>query len=145
MSRSLAAAAVSALLVAAVPTAAADAKTLRGRTSQGRPASLITDANGVPTRIRVAWRARCKKPGFRVSDSTVFSPPFDAASPDAVSDAGTYRIRLRGGGRGRITGELTANRAGERWTGTYRVRAVYSRRGKVTHVCQSRRITWSVR
>src|SRR5687768_15211643 len=101
MSRPLAGAVLSALLLAAVPTAA-DAKTFRGRTNQGRPASLITDANGVPTRIRVAWRAPCKKPGFRARDSTGFSPPFDSVNADAVNDAGTYRLRFRGGLRARI-------------------------------------------
>ena len=144
MSRPLAAAALSALLLAALPSAA-DAATLRGRTSQGRPASLITDANGVPTRVRIAWRARCKKPGFRSFDSTIFTPPFDGVTADAINDAGTYRVRFRNGVRGRITGAMTGRRAGNRWTGRLSIRAVYARRGKVTHVCRTGRVRWSVR
>ena len=143
MKRPLAAAVLSALLLAAVPTAA-DAATLRGKTSQGRTVSMITDANGIPTKVRIAWRARCKKPGFRSLDRTFFSPPFDAVTADAITDAGTYRVRFRGGLRGRITGTLQGTRSGNGWSGTLRIKAVYSKRGKVTHVCRSGKFSWSV-
>src|SRR5688572_11171480 len=122
MKRPFTAAALSALVLAAVPTAA-DAATFRGKTSQGR-----TDANGIPTRVRIAWRARCKKPGFRSLDRTFFTPPFDFVTADAVADAGTYRVRYRGGVRGRITGNLQGNRTANGWAGTLRIKAVYSRR-----------------
>jgi hypothetical protein len=144
MKRTLATAALSALVLAAVPSIA-DAATLRGRTSQGRTASMVTDANGIPTRVRIAWRARCKKPGFRSFERTFFTPPFDAVTADAITDAGTYRVRYRRGVRGRITGSLQGQRTANGWRGTLRIKAVYSRRGKVTHVCRSGKFRWSVR
>jgi hypothetical protein len=144
MKSPIAAAVLTALVLAAVPTVA-DAATLRGTTSQGRTASLRTDANGIPTRVRIAWRARCKKPGFRSWDRTFFSPPFDAVSADAIADAGTYRVRYRGGLRGRITGSLQGQRTANGWRGTLRIKAVYAKRGKVTHVCRTGTFRWSVR
>ena len=71
-----AAAAVSTLLIATAP---ADAKTFRGKTNQGRTASLVTGADGVPKSVRVSWRAPCKKPGFRAMGGTRFTAPFTAA------------------------------------------------------------------
>src|SRR4051795_2554716 len=135
MFRPLAIGAAAALLLTAAP---AHAKTFRGKTNQGRPVSLITDAAGVPTRVRVAWRAPCKRPTFRVLDSTVGTPPFDAVSADALRDAGTYRVRFKDGGRGRITAATTAKRVGDHWTGTFSVRGVYGHKGKVTDVCQAK-------
>ena len=88
----------------------------------GPTVSMITDATGIPTRVRIAWRARCKKPGFRSLDLTFFSPPFDAVTADAITDAGTYRVRFRGGLRGRITGTLQGTRSGNRWSGTLRIK-----------------------
>src|SRR6187200_3408732 len=123
--------ALSALLfAAAVP--AADAATFRGKTSQGRAASLVTGADGVPTRVRVSWRAPCKRPGYRATGGTKFTAPFTAASADLVQDTGkSYRVQLEGGLRGRISTDLVVRRAGDRWVGTLGVRELFARHGKV--------------
>ncbi len=136
------AAAVSTLLAAAVP---ADAKTFRGKTNQGRTASLVTGADGVPTRVRVSWRAPCKQPGYRATGGTRFSPPFTSATPDVVTDTNkTYRVRLKRGMRGRITTNLVVNRQGDRWVGTLGVRELFSRNGKVIDVCEVKRVRFTL-
>ena len=136
------AAALSTLLIAAVP---ADAKTFRGKTNQGRTASLVTGADGVPTRVRVSWRAPCKQPGYRATGGTRFSPPFTSATPDVVTDTNkTYRVRLKGGMRGRITTNLVVNRQGDRWVGTLGVRELFAKNGKVIDVCQVKRVRFTL-
>ena len=123
---------------------AAVAKTFRGKTSQGRSASLTTGADGVPKRVRLRWSVPCKHAGFRASGGTGWTPPFTAATPDALSDGPkTYRTKLRDGSRGRVTTTLTATRQGNRWTGTLALREVISRKGKVIDVCQIKRIRFT--
>jgi hypothetical protein len=145
MSKAPAALALSALLFAAVP-AAADAATFRGKTNQGRTASLVTGADGVPTRVRVAWRAPCKKPGFRATGGTRFTAPFTAATADALQDTGkSYRVTLKGGLRGRISTDLVVNRRGDRWVGTLGVRELFARKGRVIDVCQVKRVRFTLK
>jgi hypothetical protein len=137
------AAALSTLLIAAVP---ADAKTFRGKTNQRRTASLVTGADGVPTRVRVSWRAPCKQPGYRATGGTAFTAPFTSATADVVADTGkTYRVRLKGGLRGRITTNLVVNRSGDRWVGTLGVRELFARKGRVIDVCQVKKIRFTLR
>jgi hypothetical protein len=145
MSRAPAAFALSALLfTAAVP--AADAATFRGKTNQGRTASLVTGADGVPTRVRVAWRAPCKKPGFRATGGTSFQAPFTAVNADVVQDTGkSYRVRIKGGLNGRISTDLVVNRKGDRWVGTLGVRELFARKGKVIDVCQVKRVRFTLK
>ena len=145
MSRAPASIALSALMFAAAVPAATDAATFRGKTSQGRTASLVTGADGVPTRVRVSWRAPCKKPGFRATGGTRFQAPFTAVNADVVQDTGkTYRVRITGGLRGRISTDLVVNRSGDRWVGTLGVREMFGREGKVIDVCQVKRIRFTL-
>jgi hypothetical protein len=138
-----AAAALSTLLLSAAP---ADAKSFRGKTNQGRTASLMTGADGVPTRVRVSWRAPCKKPGYRATGGTRFTAPFTSVSGDVVTDTNkTYRVRLKGGLRGRITTNLTVNRSGDSWVGTLGIRELFSRRGRVIDVCEVKKVRFTLR
>jgi hypothetical protein len=142
MLKSIAAAAVSALLITAAP---ADAKTFRGKTNQGRTASLVTGADGVPTRVRVSWRAPCKRQGFRATGGTKFAAPFTAVSADLVQDTGkSYRIRIKGGLRGRISTELVVKRDGERWIGTLGIKELFAKSGKVVDVCQVKKVRFAL-
>src|SRR4051795_9356143 len=126
----IAAAALSTLLIAVAP---ADAKTFRGKTNQGRTASLVTGPDGLPARVRVAWRAPCKRHGYHAVGATKFTPPFTSVSADQVSDRHkTYRVQLEDGLRGRITVDLVVNRSGERWIGTLGLRELFGRKGHVT-------------
>src|SRR3954447_10532407 len=143
MPRTLAALALSALALA-LP-AAADAKTRRGKTSQGRRVSLTLGANGVPTRVRIVWRVPCRrKPGTSSPGTTVGTPPFDHASASALRDHGTYRQHWSGGLSARITGTLRGHRSGAGWTGTFSVVKRFSRHGKSIDRCAAKGIGWSV-
>jgi hypothetical protein len=144
MLRALAAVAASGLLLG-LPTAA-EAKTLRGKTSQRRAVTLTLGADGVPTGVRIRWRAPCThKPGTHTPGTTTSSPPFDQATADLLRDGGTYRQRYDGGISARITGDLSGHRSGAGWKGTFAVRKVFLRKGKVIDRCEAKRIRWSVR
>src|SRR3954454_14912870 len=124
-----AAAALSTLLIATAP---AQAKTFRGKTNQGRTASLVTGADGVPKSVRVSWRAPCKQRGYRALGGTRFTAPFTSVSADVVTDTNKpYRVRVKGGLRGRITTNLAVSRSGDRWVGTLGVRELFARKGRV--------------
>jgi len=131
-----------AIAALALLPAAAEATTYRGKTSQGRAASIRTGADGVVNRVRISWRAPCGQ-NKRFVEATIFRPPFDMATGDALQDAGTYRIRSSGV-VGRITITVTANRDAARntWTGTLAVSVQVSRRGRVIDRCRLRRLTW---
>ena len=145
MSRSLIATALSALLLAAVP-AVADAKNYKGRTSQGRVAQVRTGADGVVNFARIGWRAPCGQ-GIRYNGNTSFRPPLDAATADSITDGGTYRVRIKGGIRARITGTFTGQRnpATDRWSGTWAVKVMVSRRGRVIDTCELKQLRWNAR
>src|ERR1044072_7033663 len=99
--------AAAALLALALP-ATADAKTFRGKTSQGRSASVTTGADGVPTRVRISYRAKCGD-GHNVTGITQFEPPFDAVNATSITDGGTETVKstTRQGESARITSKLT--------------------------------------
>jgi hypothetical protein len=123
--------------------AAAEATTYRGKTSQGRAASIRTGADGIVNRVRISWRAPCGQ-NRRFVEATVFRPPFNSATGDALQDGGTYRIRASGI-VGRITIAVTAARdaAANTWTGTLAVDVQVKRRGRVIDRCRLKRLTWS--
>jgi hypothetical protein len=137
--------AVTAFLLAAAP-GAAQAKTYRGKTSQGRSASLTTGSTGVVSRVRLSWRAPCGQ-NKRYATATVFKPPFDAATGDTFQDAGTYKLKDRKGFVGRITMTVTAQRsaAADTWTGTLAVTVQVARNGKVLDHCSAKRLKWSAK
>ena len=122
--------------------AAADAKTWRGKTEQGRAVTVTTGADDLVNRVRVSWRAPCKK-GHYVS-RTLFLPPLDVSEIDVFEHAGTYRKRLPDGYRARNTvfvrGRLLAD---DRWKGIFRVRARVSRHGHLVDICRLRRVRWT--
>jgi hypothetical protein len=138
-------AAVAVLVFAALP-AIAEAKTYKGKTSQGKTATVRTAANGVVSRARVVWSARCGH-NRRFRDSTTFKAPLDAATADMVQDAGTYRVKDASGYVGRITIRLAGQRdpASDRWSGTLAVKVRVSRRGKVVDRCSASKLTWKAK
>jgi hypothetical protein len=128
-------------VVLAAP-AAADAKIWRGKTEQGRAVTVRTGADDLVNRVRVSWRAPCKK-GHYVS-RTLFEPPLDESETDVFEHSGTYRKRLPGGYRARNTvfvrGKLGAH---DRWTGTFRVRTRVRRNGNLVDSCRFKGVRWS--
>ena len=122
--------------------ASADARTWRGKTEQGRAVSVRTGTDALVNRVRVSWRAPCRR-GHYVS-RTLFRPPLDVSEVDVFEDAGTYRTRLPDGYRARhavfVRGTLGAD---GRWTGVFRVRTRVSRHGQPVDRCRLRRVRWS--
>ena len=133
--------AVGGVIVLMAP-AAADARTWRGKTNQGRTVSVRTGADELVNQVRVGWRAPCKK-GHYVS-RTLFQAPLDVSEPDLFEHSGSYRKRLPDGYRARhevfVRGTLGAD---DRWTGTFRVRTRVLRYGRLVDSCRLRRVRWS--
>jgi hypothetical protein len=139
--RTLASAIVCALVLAA--PAAAEAKTWRGKTKQGRAVTVRTGADDLVDQVRVGWRAPCKKGQYYVS-RTLFAPPLDVSETDVFEHSGTYHKVLDDGYRARNTvfvrGTLGAD---DRWRGTFRVRTRVTRHGEVVDRCRLKRVRWS--
>jgi hypothetical protein len=131
--------------------ATAEAKVFRGKTSQGRAASVVVGSDGLLRTARVNWRGRCRQ-GGRFATKTAFLRPHDQSTADAFYDRGTYRLRQAGGYRLRITGTVrgtrsfdAANPAAERWSGRFRARVLVTRRGRYVDTCRIRNVRWSAR
>jgi len=133
-----------AMLVAAA--AAAEAKVFRGKTSQGRAASVVIGSDGLLRTVKVSWRARCRF--GRAHEKTPFIRPHDESTPDAFFDAGVYRARYD---RYRlrftvsVRGTRVADERGERWRGTFRGKILVTRRGHYVDTCRSGRVRFTVR
>jgi hypothetical protein len=116
-----------------------------GRTGQDRRALVVSEDDGVPKRVLVAWRASCVRPGFRVIESTTFKTPLDLSTRRRFRDRGTYRVRDRGGERITFTVRVSGRKVGpRRWIGRFRGSAVVRRRGEVRDRCSVRGIRWRV-
>ena len=135
------AAAVALLLV---PTAA-DAAKWRGKTRQGRLAAVWTGADGLVSKVRIRYRARC---GDRktLTSGVVFLPPLDTSTATAFADAGNFRFRLPNGERARARTRVDGGlRTSGRWTGNFRIRVRIARNGRFVTNCRSGRIGWKAR
>jgi hypothetical protein len=127
--------------------AGAEAKVFRGKTSQGRPISVVIGSDGLLRIARVNWRGHCRN-GGRVREKSGFSRPHDQSTPDAFYDAGTYRGRTPDGYRLRFTGSIRATRIvdarGERWRGTFRMKVLATRRGNYVDTCRTGRLKFTL-
>jgi hypothetical protein len=127
-----------------VTPAAAGAKTWRGTTAQARAVMVRTGADDLVNRVRIAWRARCEK--GRYTSTTLFVPPFDVSSTTAFEDAGTYRVRIKGGYRARHTAFVSASLDSDGvWRGTFHVRTRVTRKGKFVDSCRLKAKRWSAK
>ena len=95
-----------AVLLALAP--AAEAKSFRGETSQKRFASVVVGSDGLVTRIRISYSAPCGDPRYRFPNVLRLEPPFDASTPDEVTETLKLTDKLSGGGRSRQTVTVTA-------------------------------------
>jgi hypothetical protein len=122
---------------------AADAAVWKGKTRQGRTATVVTGADGVVNRVRIKYRARCDDgKGFR--SGIVFAPPLDFATTTEVRDGGPITWTFGGSGeraRGRtsVTGGL---RSSGRWTGNFRLRVKIFKNGRLIATCRTGRVGW---
>ena len=132
-----------AMVSAAVFASTADATTYRGKTKQGKHASVVTAADGTPTRLFVAWRAPCRKPGFVFVERTLWTPPFVTAAPGQVADHGVLRDRYRNGDRARLTLSITGSLGADgSWHGVFQAKVVLTRNGKWLDTCRLKRDRW---
>jgi hypothetical protein len=138
-----AACAVSAAVLAG--PAEADAKLWKGKTEQGRLASVRTGDDGLVIRIRIRWRARCGD-GTTLTGGTTFAPPFDRSETRGFEDGGVYTARVTGGLRSNNTAFVrgTLARNGP-WRGRFHVRSVITRRGETVTRCRLGRTSWTAR
>ena len=124
--------------------AAAGATTWRGKTAQDRPVMVRTGGDGLVKRVRISWRAKCRKGNY--TSTTLFVPPFDAAAAAAFEDEGSYRVDLRRGLRARHTAFVSASlEAKGVWRGTFRVRTRVTRDGRFVDSCRLKGERWSAK
>ena len=131
--------ALAALLL--VPTAA-DAATWRGKTKQGRLALVVTGADGLVTKVRIRYRARC---GDRkdLTSGVRFEAPLERSSRSAFEDGGRFEFDLPNGehATARTSVDGGRRRSG-RWTGDFRIHVRVTRKGRFVTNCRSGRVGW---
>jgi hypothetical protein len=140
MSRALAVAALTALLITAAAPAAARAATVHGQTSQGKGVR-VTYAGGYALRMVVNWKAGCGALGA-YSSSTLFRFADGNATRDGIMSDRAYSARLGKGVRAVIHPHLRGTRAGQGWRGTLDLSASISRNGHTAGSCRLGLVSW---
>lgn len=141
MTRLAAALCATAVALLLVPTVA-DAARWRGKTQQGRLALVVTGSDGLVSKVRIRYRARCGD-RKRLTSGVIFLPPFDGSTATAFRDGGTFRFRLPNRERARATTTVDGGlRRSGRWTGNFRIRVRITRNGRFVTTCRTGRIGW---
>ncbi len=128
--------------VAATLPASAAAATYKGKTKQGRKAVVMTDADGIVTRVKLGWKATCDEGTY--TSRTIFLPPFDTSTSTEFAYAGGYTARpdgyvsaIRVSLHGRWVEES------DRWRGTFGVRVRVRQDGELVDTCRLKKLRWS--
>ena len=120
--------------------AAASAEKLKGSTSQGRKASLTTDADGVAKKAEVGWKADCS--GDATLTDTTGITFGDDGDLIVVDD---YTINDDNGIKIDVSFSYKAKRKGAgSYKGDFRATGVVRRNGKKIDTCKTPKITFSV-
>jgi hypothetical protein len=136
---------VGAMLLALPAGALADVR-FRGESSQGRRVLVVSEDSGTPKRVQIVWRADCRRPGFRVLETTTFRTPLELSTRRRFRDNGSYRLRAQDGYRLTLTPTISGRKvAPRRWAGRFRATVVVRRAGRVRDRCSVRGVTWRVR
>ncbi len=112
------------LMIAALPADATADIRFRGKTGQGRLATLRTGDDGLVERFAIRWRAPCRRPGFSFKTGTQTTPasPFEEHTRERFVDVGGYRTRIENGLRAVFRARTVGNRVSERrWRGLFRI------------------------
>jgi hypothetical protein len=133
---------VLACVLAAVPVARA-AETFRGETGQSRAVVLTVGDDGRVDRVRIGWKARCRRARASFEDTTRVLPPFERSTPDGFRATGSYTTRDRGRIRSSITLTVEGSRSGRRWSGTVEATVRVRRRGRAHDRCTLVSTRWS--
>ena len=144
--------ACAAALVAAVavPSAVADTN-LSGKTSQGRPVTIVVGTDGKVRSVRISWSTTlCRRRGVRMRGATTFRPPFDVNQANHLEGTRDHTSR-----QGRLRSLVKANFAADRtpdpanaaapgtWSGTISGGLEVRRRGRLVNDCALRVIRWT--
>ena len=142
MPRPLRCALVLACLAAVVPVARA-AETFRGKTGQARAVVLTVGDDGRVERVRVGWKARCRRARASFEDTTKVRPPFERSTADGFRATGSYTTRDRGRIRSGITLTVEGSRSARGWSGTVEATVRVRRRGRAHDRCTLAPTRWS--
>jgi hypothetical protein len=127
------------ILAAALPAEASADIRFRGKSGQDRFVALRTGDDGLLKRFRIAWSARCARPGFRYIHRTTVAQPVDALTRDRFVDADGYRERFDNGIRAILNARVAGNRVSERrWRGIFRMRVRVFRGSRQIDRCYMR-------
>jgi hypothetical protein len=132
------AAALVATLVVAAP---AEAAKWRGKTRQGRGASVHTGPDGLVSYVRIRYLAPCRD-NTAVTAGVKFVPTLDHSTPTSFADSGPFTFRI---GKERIRARTFVNgglRRSGRWTGNFGIRLRVFRDGRLVTTCRLRRVGW---
>lgn len=127
--------------VGVAPASAAGA-TFEGKSSQGRPVTLTADDNGAAQSFNFAWRAPCRRRGFRFTSDTRSRPPWQVTADGFISSGG-YTMSLPRGLRARVSGVARGRHVlPNEWAGSFKLSVVVRRRGRVIDRCHLRSTDW---
>jgi hypothetical protein len=130
--------------VLAAPSVAQAPTIYVGETSQGRLAKVVVAPDGTVERIRVNYRARCRKPGYFIAQRVVFSPPLDD-NGNPFSDQGKFEEPGKGYRAhfiARVRGRFSEDRSMAR--GRARFSARLKRKGRLIDYCKTPRLRFEV-
>ena len=112
----------------------------RGRTRQGRRATVRTGEDGLVTSVRIRWRARCGRGARPLRGGTRFVRPIDRLEPRGFEDGGTIApLQLNRNTTSQDTAFVRGRLgAGGVWRGTFHVRVVFKRGDRVLFRCRAK-------
>jgi hypothetical protein len=132
-------AAVVVLLLAA--PGMAQARTFKGRSSQGRTVTVVADSRGEIEHMTVYWNASCKH--GTAKNGTIFRPYVGHVVNDGIAVDVAYDVKQTNGYTSHITAVLRGVTAGKGYRGTLQVTLTARRHGKKVDTCHSGALTWS--
>jgi len=134
--------ALSLALLAVVP-ALAHAAIFKGETSQKRDVVLKTNADKLPYRLNISFRAPCSD-DKRLKAGTFFRAPFDRRTARRIRDTGEYTFDL---GDEKIDAEVSMRGhkvTRRKWRGRYEGDFVVRRNGHKVATCHTPIVHWRV-
>lgn len=123
--------------------AAADAKTYRGKSSQGFKLRLATNDDRRVRVFSIGWRAPCGREDFRYAARSTIHGPFDRDRGGRFRDRSMVRSRLKGSIRATVVmglrGRLVGSRSAE---GTFTGRVILRKKGREIDRCRLGVVRW---
>ena len=131
------------LAILAVVPALAQAAKFSGETSQNRDVVLKTNADNLPYRLNIGFRAPCSD-DKRLKAGTFFRAPFDRRTKRRIRDNGEYTFDL-----GDETIDAQVSMRGHKvtrrkWRGRYEGDFVVRRNGRKVATCETPVVHWKV-